>query len=65
VILSEYQQLSERDCNIVFDAFALAKDPDATLSEYCEYWQELNRQIVSRNMMCRELQCRTVKINAG
>ncbi len=25
----------------------VAKYPDATLSEYCEYWQELHGQIVS------------------
>ncbi|MBC6433059.1 transposase [Nostoc sp. HG1] len=31
------------------------KDPDATLSEYCEYWLESQGQLVSTSMMCREL----------
>jgi transposase len=34
----------------------VAKYPDATLSEYCEYWQDLYGQIISPSMMCRELQ---------
>ncbi len=34
----------------------VAKYPDATLSEYCEYWQELYGQVISSSMMCRELQ---------
>jgi transposase len=32
------------------------KHPDATLSEYCEYWLELHHQVVSKSMMCRALQ---------
>ncbi len=32
------------------------KYPDATLSEYCEYWLEAQGQLVSSSMMCRELQ---------
>jgi len=32
------------------------KYPDATLSEYCEYWLESYQQVVSSSMMCRELQ---------
>lgn len=32
------------------------KYPDATLSEYCEYWLESQGQLVSNSMMCRELQ---------
>ena len=32
------------------------KYPDATLSEYCEYWLESHGQLVSSSMMCRELQ---------
>jgi transposase len=32
------------------------KYPDATLSEYCEYWLETMGQLVSSSMMCRELQ---------
>ena len=32
------------------------KYPDATLSEYCEYWLEERGQLVSSSMMCRELQ---------
>jgi transposase len=32
------------------------KYPDATLSEYCEYWLEQYKQSVSPSMMCRELQ---------
>ena len=36
---------------------ALVKQyPDATLSEYCEYWLESQGQLVSSSMMCRELQ---------
>ena len=36
---------------------ALVKQyPDATLSEYCEYWLESNKQVVSKSMMCRALQ---------
>lgn len=36
---------------------ALVKQyPDATLSEYCEYWLESNKQVVSESMMCRALQ---------
>ena len=36
---------------------ALVKqDPDATLSEYCEYWLESHKQVVSESMMCRALQ---------
>ena len=34
----------------------VAKYPDATLAEYCEYWLELYEQQVSSSMMCRELQ---------
>jgi transposase len=34
----------------------VAKYPDATLSEYCEYWLESSGQLVSPSMMCRELQ---------
>ncbi len=34
----------------------VAKYPDATLSEYCEYWLESQGQLVSSSMMCRELQ---------
>jgi transposase len=30
--------------------------PDATLSEYCEYWLEFHEQVVSESMMCRALQ---------
>lgn len=30
--------------------------PDATLSEYCEYWLESHQQVVSESMMCRGLQ---------
>ena len=30
--------------------------PDATLSEYCEYWLESHKQVVSESMMCRALQ---------
>ncbi|WP_373543836.1 transposase [Chamaesiphon sp.] len=30
--------------------------PDATLSEYCEYWLESHKQVVSESMMCRGLQ---------
>lgn len=32
------------------------KYPDATLSEYCEYWLLTQGQLVSNSMMCRELQ---------
>jgi transposase len=32
------------------------KYPDATLSEYCEYWGETHRQWVSTSTMCRALQ---------
>jgi transposase len=32
------------------------KYPDATLSEYCEYWLLTRGQVVSPSMMCRELQ---------
>ncbi|WP_414544343.1 helix-turn-helix domain-containing protein [Nostoc sp. CCY0012] len=32
------------------------KYPDATLSEYCEYWLLTQGQLVSTSMMCRELQ---------
>ena len=32
------------------------KYPDATLSEYCEYWLESQGQLVSSSMICRELQ---------
>lgn len=36
---------------------ALVKQyPDATLSEYCEYWLESHKQVVSESMMCRALQ---------
>lgn len=31
------------------------KYPDATLVEYCEYWLEQYKQVVSPSMMCREL----------
>jgi transposase len=31
------------------------KYPDATLSEYCEYWLKQQKQAVSLSMMCREL----------
>jgi transposase len=30
--------------------------PDATLSEYCEYWGETHQQWVSSSTMCRALQ---------
>ncbi len=30
--------------------------PDATLSEYCEYWGEIHNQWVSSSTMCRALQ---------
>jgi len=32
------------------------KYPDATLSEYCEYWGETHTQWVSTSTMCRVLQ---------
>lgn len=32
------------------------KYPDATLSEYCEYWGETSNQWVSTSTMCRALQ---------
>jgi transposase len=32
------------------------KYPDATLSEYCEYWGESHNQWVSTSTMCRALQ---------
>ena len=32
------------------------KYPDATLSEYCEYWGQTYNQWVSTSTMCRELQ---------
>lgn len=32
------------------------KYPDATLSEYCEYWGETHNQWVSTSTMCRALQ---------
>ena len=32
------------------------KHPDATLFEYCEYWLESHKQVVSESMMCRALQ---------
>ena len=32
------------------------KYPDATLAEYCEYWRESHKHIVSESMMCRALQ---------
>ena len=32
------------------------KYPDATLSEYCEYWGETQNQWVSTSTMCRALQ---------
>lgn len=32
------------------------KYPDATLSEYCEYWGETYKQWVSTSTMCRALQ---------
>ena len=32
------------------------KYPDATLAEYCEYWQESHEHIISQSMMCRALQ---------
>ena len=36
---------------------ALVKQyPDATLAEYCEYWLESHKQVVSKSMMCRALQ---------
>ena len=36
---------------------ALVKQyPDATLAEYCEYWLESHKQVVSESMMCRALQ---------
>jgi transposase len=30
--------------------------PDATLAEYCEYWLDSHKQVVSESMMCRALQ---------
>jgi transposase len=30
--------------------------PDATLSEYCEYWGEIHNQWLSTSTMCRALQ---------
>lgn len=36
---------------------ALVKQyPDATLAEYCEYWLDSHKQVVSESMMCRALQ---------
>ena len=32
------------------------KYPDATLAEYCEYWRESEKHIISSSMMCRALQ---------
>jgi transposase len=37
-------------------ALMVEKDPDATLSEYCEYWGETYNQWVSTSTMCRALQ---------
>jgi len=34
----------------------VAKHPDATLSEYCEYWGETHGSWVSTSTMCRALQ---------
>ena len=35
---------------------ALVKQYPATLAEYCEYWLESHKQVVSESMMCRALQ---------
>ncbi len=37
-------------------ALMVEKYPDATLSEYCEYWGETYNQWVSTSTMCRVLQ---------
>lgn len=37
-------------------ALMVEKDPDATLSEYCEYWGETHGSWVSTSTMCRALQ---------
>jgi len=37
-------------------ALMVEKDPDATLSEYCEYWGETHKKWVSTSTMCRALQ---------
>lgn len=36
-------------------ALMVELDPDATLSEYCEYWGETHNQWVSTSTMCRAL----------
>jgi len=38
------------------------KYPDATLSEYCEYWGESHNQWVSTSTMCRTLQRQQLKL---
>jgi len=37
-------------------AHMVEKYPDATLTEYCEYWGETHNQWVSTSTMCRALQ---------
>jgi transposase len=37
-------------------ALMVEKYPDATLSEYCEYWGETHNQWISTSTMCRALQ---------
>lgn len=37
-------------------ALMVEKYPDATLSEYCEYWGETQNQWISTSTMCRALQ---------
>lgn len=34
----------------------VAQYPDATLSEYCQYWEDTHKVRVSRSTMCRALQ---------
>lgn len=46
---------SELDGNEIQLALMVEKDPDATLSEYCEYWGETHNQWVSTSTMCRAL----------
>ena len=47
---------SELDAYSTQLAQMVEKYPDATLSEYCEYWGETQNQWVSTSTMCRALQ---------
>lgn len=43
-------------------AAMVEKYPDATLSEYCEYWGETHGQWVSNSSMCRALKKQNLTI---